>query len=742
MSEEKDPSDDGTYPDTPRGWAKRWSVELTAAKKATETWHADGREAVQRFRDEGREGDAKKERRWNLLYAGVSTAQALLYGQVPDKMGVDRRFADAADDAGRTAGVMLQRNLAVDGPNDPYALALGMCLQDRLLPGLGMARVCYECEYEEPTEGPDDGVYNAQRGDGAAGTAQPDPESETSGLQPTPEPLAAPVDVEGAPVGGLMPALAPTGGASARDLAAPPNSVGRKVPGTEKALVEYVHWQDFRWSAGARHWGEVTWVAFRVLMSRKQLVERFGEEIGKDVKLNARQHERTAEGKDQSTPWDRAEVWEIWDKDTGCVYWYTEGRQETLGKEEDPLGLAGFFPCPRPMVANATTDTYLPRPDYCLARDLYSQIDTLQTRLARLESALRLVGARDKEFAELDRMVRELDETELVGVERWAALQEKGGVAKAVEWLPLEMIASAIAALQSRQDRLKAQLDEVTGINDIIRGQGEAAATATHDRLSTRFSSARLTAVQEDFARFATDLAQLRAEVVAKKFESASVIANANMANAPDMSAIAAAVTLLKSPSLPYRVKVRSETLALADDGQLKAERMEVLQSITQFVSTVLPMAQQAPQLAPMFLGLLQWSLAPLRGAAEVEGLIDDGIAKLQQAQQQPQQAQPPPPDPKLVLAQFNAQAKKEQIALESEARQKEIASQAVADNRREVVQREQNVLETLQEALIQHMLKQGWTPPGGTGGAPPAVPAVPPLPPPPSVPLVPPLGG
>jgi hypothetical protein len=187
-------------------------------------------------------------------------------------------------------------------------------------------------------------------------------------------------------------------------------------------------------------------------------------------------------------------------------------------------------------------------------------------------------------------------------------------------------------------------------------------------------------------------------------------------------------------------VKVRPETLALADDGQLKAERMEVLGAITQYVTTVLPMAQQAPQLAPMFLGLLQWSIAPLRGAAEVEGLIDDGVAKLQQMPA-PGGQQAPPPDPKLVLAQFNAQAKKEQIALESEARQKEIASQATADNRREVVQREQNVLETLQEALIQKMIEDGWTPPGG--GAVPVAAVVPPLPPPPSVaPPVPPMGG
>src|SRR5687767_13383604 len=88
------------YSDDPKGWARRWSVELKAAEEATKPWRTDGLEAVQRFRDEGRSGDAKRERRWNLFFAGVATQQALLFGQIP-KVGVERRFGDAWDDTAR-----------------------------------------------------------------------------------------------------------------------------------------------------------------------------------------------------------------------------------------------------------------------------------------------------------------------------------------------------------------------------------------------------------------------------------------------------------------------------------------------------------------------------------------------------------------------------------------------------------------------------------------------------------------
>jgi hypothetical protein len=656
MSEAIEPQ----YTDDSKGWAQRWAVELKGSHDASKEWRADGLEAVHRFRDEKRKATDSPERRWNLFFAGVSTQLALLFGQVP-KVSVTRRYEDAADDVARVTGTMLERLLNADlDADDPFTLALGQALQDRLLPGLGTARVRYDVEMEEVA----------------------------------PPPLGEPEGVPGA--------------------AAP--VVERKVPGTEEAEVEYVHWQDLRWSAGARHWKEVMWVAFRVLMSRQQLEERFGEEVGGRVPLNARQHDRDNHGREQASPWDRAEVWEIWDKGTKCVFWYSEGHASTLDKVEDPLGLEGFFPCPRPMAANLTTDRFLPRPDYCLARDLYDQIDTLQTRLGLLEEALRVVGAYDKQFTGLERMLSGAAENELIPVDKWALLSEKGGLRGVVDWFPLEQVANAITSLESRQDRLKAQLYEVTGMSDILRGQGQGpGVTATEQGLKARFASARLQAVQEDFARFASDVARLRAEVIAKHFEPASILAQANMTRTPDARLTAAAVELLKSPELPYRVQVRPEALALSDFSQLRSERFEVLSSVSTFMGAVAPLVQSMPAATQPLLALLQWTLSAVRGAAEVEGIFDAAIARAQNVPPPGAGQQPQAPDPKLLTVQAKAQGDAALMDKELQGDLIRLQAEVQADAMREQNQREQNVQEAKEKSLVaaaaRNTLSQGGMP-------------------------------
>ena len=41
-----------------------------------------------------------------------------------------------------------------------------------------------------------------------------------------------------------------------------------------------------------------------------------------------------------------------------------------LPNDDDPLDLDGFFPCPRPLASNLTSDQFLPTPDFVIAQDL------------------------------------------------------------------------------------------------------------------------------------------------------------------------------------------------------------------------------------------------------------------------------------------------------------------------------------------------------------------------------------
>lgn len=277
-----------------------WQAELRAALKQVESWHERGRRVEERYRDERQ--DSAKDTRWNLFYSNVATQQALLYGR-PPQATVTRRFMDSADDTARVAGDMLQRliNTQVEnGHEDPYAQALQCVLLDRLLPGLGAARVVY-----------------------------------ASTLEDVPETPAATDPITGAIVAEAVPA--------------------HKVKVDERVSTAYVYWQDFLWSSGARTWEEVRWVGFRNLLSRPTAISRFGEANAKILQYTNQSDKNAPHmSSGEPDPMARAEVWEVWDKEAKQVYWFADGTPRFLDVKNDPLRLPGFFPCPRPLAANLT----------------------------------------------------------------------------------------------------------------------------------------------------------------------------------------------------------------------------------------------------------------------------------------------------------------------------------------------------------------------------------------------------
>lgn len=624
------------YADTPQGWAQRWAVELKAAQDAVKSWHEQGKRIIKRYKDV-RETTKAEESRWNLFTANVQTQQSLLYGKTP-AVSVDRRFADANDDVARVAGEILSRllNSDVERDSDSYADALAYALQDRLLPGFGAVRIRYVVETEV-----------------------------------TPETPAV---------------VAPDG----RVLA-------EAVPGVERKTYEcvetdYLHWRDMLWSP-ARVWHEVRWVAFRGELGKEQVTQRFGAQVADAIPyaLTTSAKEDRSEG--AVDPWARAVVWEIWDKSTRRVFWYLEGHGVTLDSKPDPLGLESFFPCPRPLLANATTDEYLPRPDFVLAQDLYDAVDTLTTRIDSLTAAVAVRGVFDKSSGSLQQLLTSGGGNKLIPVDNWAMFAEKGGLRGVVDWLPLEEVVNAITVLDQRRETAKAALYEVTGMSDLLRGQAVAAnATATEQSIKARFASVRLQALQDEFARFASDVQRLKAEVVAKHYDAETILSVANAQAMFDAQLAQQAVALIKSDVSKYRVVVKPESVSMTDFAQLQSERTGMLQAVTAFMTGAAPLAQQMPGSLPFLLRMLQWFVSGQRGASEIEGVLDQAVAAAEAQAQQPQQA--PPPDPKLLLAQVKAQGDLAKVQAETQARLVELNAEVQADEQRERNQRVENVLE------------------------------------------------
>jgi hypothetical protein len=569
------PTDEqSSYEATPQGLAKKWQREMEASHKDAEKWQQKGDRITKRYlgRATGRGNESDGRARLNLFTANTNTILSIMYGKVP-KVSVDRKWSDQDDDVARVASVIMERllNEDVENPDDCYSETLYSALQDRLVPGMGIGRVRYDATFESQEQPP---IV------GADGTE-------------------------------LAPAYT------------------KDVKVDESCPIEYVHWKDFRWSP-ARTWKEIRWVAFRAMMTKEAGLARFGE-IFNLVPMKSPQQQKNSSALEVKDPWERACVWEIWDKESRQVIWYVEGFDQTLDVMDDPLGLPGFYPCGKPLHATMSTAHFMPFPDYEQAQDLYGGIDVLETRIDWLVKACKLVGVYDKASVGIQRMFNEGSETELIPVDNWAMFAEKGGIKGQIDWLPIEQVAGTIAVLvQQRNDKIEL-LYQVTGLSDILRGQSQGDATATEQAIKARYASTRIQSLQDQFAKFATELQSLKAHIIVTQYDDQTIIERSNIMATPDAQYALPAIQLLRSRFREYRVLVRPEDLAIQDYATLKQERSEALGALTAFIPQMVDANERIPGSLPYLLELMKWGLMGFRGINTIEGVIDQAIEAVKQ---------------------------------------------------------------------------------------------------------------
>jgi hypothetical protein len=620
---------------TPAGWYKHWDAELRAADKRTKKWRKEGSKIQARYQDRRTDYSVSDTttnmRRVNLFHANIKTLREMLYGAIP-KIDVSRSNADADDDQARVASNIYQRLLTkqIMSSGDDTKSVLGYCLENRLLPGLGIARVRYEFD---------------------------------SFKEDVPE-------IKGWDEDGNEVTLA--------------EGYEDEILEGERAPIDYVHWDDFRWG-WARTWSEVPWIAFRTYMRKDEAEKRFGKEIAKHLsyknKSIANVSEKKLSADETADAWDRAEVWEIWDKERRCTFWWSKEPQKILDKKADLLELEGFWPCPEPMLANCTTAMLLPQPDFKLAQDLYNDIDDLQSRINVITDALRVVGVYDESAEGVKRIFTEGTENDLIPVKNWARLKEGGGLDGSIEWVPIVEIANVLDKLVQQRGDAMQLLYEVTGMAEIMRGgNGPDRETAEVGSKKAQFASVRVQGLQEDFARFASDLMKLRAEVISKHFSAETILNDSNIARTPDAELAGQAIELIKDwEETSWRIEIQPESMARIDYSSRQKDRTEFIGALGTFMSQAMPLVELEPASAPLLMRILQWTMAGFRGSKEIEGVLDQAIDAMQKGGQDKQEQ---PSD-----EQIKAQAQKEKFAHEEKMQTmkhehtlKEVAQKAQAD--------------------------------------------------------------
>lgn len=604
------------------GLARRWAADLEMAKKSDKDFIEAGRKIVKRYRDQ--RGISDNSRKYNILWSNVQTLAPAVYAKKPQAQ-VQRRFKDA-DPVGRCASQILERALQfeIDHYSD-YDSTLKNNVLDRLLPGRGVAWVRFEPA--EDAEG-----------------ANEESESQVTDDQ------------------------------SAESMGA-----------YECSPCDYVFWEDFRHSP-ARTWEEVSWVARLVYMGKDEGIERFGD-IFKDAPLAHEPigiDEMKSDGMaaDQIDRMKKAKVWEIWCKSERKVYWHAEGFQQILDVRDDPLGLEGFFPCPKPLYATLTTDTLCPVPDFKQYQDQAKEMDELTARIALLVKAVKVVGVYDASHEGIQRMMNEGVDNQLIPVSTWAMFAEKGGLKGAVDFMPIDMVLTALAGLYEAREQVKQIIYEITGLSDIIRGASVASETATAQQIKSQFASLRLKHLQGDVARFASDLLRMKAQIMCALYRPEVLIAMSSMADSKDAQYIPQAIELLQNDVLrAFRIEVATDSLVELDEAGEKAARMEFLTAAGGFIREAI---QAPPEMAPLLGEMLMFGVRSFKAGQSMEASLEQFIAQSAEKAKQPK---PPAPDPAQIKAQADMQAN--QMKLQAQQQIESVKLQAEQQRHQQTLQAE-----------------------------------------------------
>lgn len=422
----------------------------------------------------------------------------------------------------------------------------------------------------------------------------------------------------------------------------------------EDVVTDYVYWRDFVWGP-ARTWKEVPWVARRCWMGRKAFVNRFDEDMWKAIRENAAQRVPNQEELPKGFAKGKAAVWEIWCAETNRAHWVcNEYDVGFLDDRADPLGLRDFFPCPRPLLGTHLSNDLVPRPDYAMAQDQYEELDVLNSRIAALTRALRVVGAYDKDNEELKRML-EGPELAMIAVENWAMLAEKGGVTKAVDWFPVDIVAAVLEKLILQRQQVIGQIYELTGVSDIMRGASNPRETLGAQKLKAQYSSVRLQLQQQDIAKFVRHAMRIKAEIVSRHMQPQTIVEQSQILsteNSPEL--VQAAMALLKNSKMSqYRIEISEESLSMADYTAEREMRVEYLTAVGQFLSQAAGAMQTMPQSVPYLLQMVQWVSASFRGSAQIEGVLDQAI---ESAKNNPPKQEQEKPDTSIQVATIKAE--------------------------------------------------------------------------------------
>lgn len=402
---------------------------------------------------------------------------------------------------------------------------------------------------------------------------------------------------------------------------------------SEAVYGESVRW-DKMFHGYARTWKKVPWLGFEWDMTKEEMQKNFPEvsekiDFSKLVEPQDDNENRTAETKDQLTGVKLAKVYEIWDKQSRKVMFFSQAYKEgPLKAVDDPLELANFFPVAKPLNFMRKITTLTPTPLYEQYKSQAAELNELTRRLKAMIRALKVRGFYNSTVEGIEKVLESEDNT-LVPVEN-PSMPDGTGVDKMIWIMPVDMLANTALALHQQREQVKRVIYEITGISDILRGASQASETATAQQIKNQWGSLRLKKLQKEVQRFCRDNLRIMLEIAVTKFDIETiaqmtglpflteqvkqqitqqqqmVMQSAQQAGTqpePLPDAIQKALqmptweeimTLLQNDKLRgYKVDIETNSTIDAEASQDKQDIAELLNALSQFLNGIAPLMEK-----------------------------------------------------------------------------------------------------------------------------------------------------
>ena len=275
----------------------------------------------------------------------------------------------------------------------------------------------------------------------------------------------------------------------------------------------------------AKKWSKVPWIAYEEYLSKTEATELFGAEIAGKIEYSSNEDDQDEKGtgtggKDDFETTKTALIYQIWDRAGGKKIRYVSPAytDDFLKEEDDPLGLTGFFNCPRPLQFIEKSNDLIPTAMYVLYENQAKELNRITSRLQRVISALKVRGAYDGSLGtEIESILKE-DDNALIPTDKGASLAAEGGLEKAIWFMPLDKLITVATNLVAAREQCKRVIYEITGVSDIIRGQSVASETLGAQKIKESWGTMRLKRLQKEVQRYARDIMRIMLEIAATKF--------------------------------------------------------------------------------------------------------------------------------------------------------------------------------------------------------------------------------